>query len=1425
MRRILMAFLIGFVLVSIIPTGLGIASKDSSHQFSAVISSPGVFSNSQNSSARRNVSNPSLSLEETVNMTSLAEKVLGFLNRTQDINAQAIMSMDQAYYVGKSIASLSRIVGGLQSQGIVDVTKSVLEFVQNARNADGGYGNWKDAPSTMESTFQAISLFVALNSTDLLTTAEANQTLQFIQSLKTPSGGYFPIPDWDSPDMTSTFRALFLKKILKTTFPSLNPQEDPLAFDYVNGSFIPPFFIVGGSGYAEIPGGRPELLASYYAFKTYALLDTTSLHAQSVAKFLAALYSSNGGIAGSPGRLPTTGFTAIGIQLYLILQDNYTSQVDWLATFPSDFLTKAIQYMLGNREQGSGFTASERDQTAERVSTYLALQTIEELHKRGMIKEISDVQGIISFLVERNQPTLGFGDRPGDRADVEATAYAILTARLLNSTSWINSGVRDYLLDAHSPVGGFGFRPGSMALVKYTYYAVLALRALGYPLSDSDQILQFISASQNDNGGFGERPVSKLSYLTHTFWAMRVIDLLSFSPSRYANVTRLKNFLNAMRTYNGVFINGLGAKPSLLSTFRGLTLLNYLGVQLNASDPMNKSLEQFIHPSGGFKPRADVSYPTMFATFSGIVVSRLIQRPLNVSGITRFILSLQNPDGGFGERPKFSSSVRSTYYALLSLDLLQQLNHPNSSFSFSFVETTRDVFSPTIKSSFVPRLDTNVSFTGTYLTSARVLDPEGEVSATWAETIWYPLASGSEMVANFTGKTSSEDKTVYLYALGSFFERGILHFRIVAEDKAGNIARTEWFVLLTQRGASVGQSRQSMGQALLRLVLSSLLLVALSDDVKGIYSKRKRGNIRMAIPVSHHEKMQDKWQVILPMFYITLIMGIISFISRLFLKQALLILANSTFLFQFLLGAIVILTTRYVFGIRTYGFFAPMVLVISWTQIGPFWASAVFLSIFVVAYAVRILIDPFNLAHGFRLASLMIIAVSMLAMLEILGETLRIPVLTTTILLPIIITPSIVDHYVRDIQEKSHAEALFTLARTFLVVTLAYLIMSTPLIVNFVVFTPEVWTVMLLFIIYFGRSNKYTLTDWKRFRRLFEKKQDPLSLLIRNRDYIARYNATVLFPVINKYNMKDQFEKWRVPTPETLAVVSEESQIPELAKRLLSESLFADGFVIKPSQSFGGRGIVVISGKTPQGTFVIGGEEYHVNAVKEHIRKIINGEFLTSQTHTLYDIALVEQKITCYQPLQQISVGLPDVRIIVFRGIPVMAMARLPTQESDGKANLKQGAIGAAIDLRTGKITRAEYKAHPITHHPDTKQRIVDFELPSWPNILAIACLAQKSSGLGYAGVDIVIDEKGKPLVLEINKRPGLEIQNINLASLLKRLRFIEENNLDASNVSPLKAARLGMDLAETWKTQETKAQTKVRNSRNKGLKEDEEND
>jgi len=170
-----------------------------------------------------------------------------------------------------------------------------------------------------------------------------------------------------------------------------------------------------------------------------------------------------------------------------------------------------------------------------------------------------------------------------------------------------------------------------------------------------------------------------------------------------------------------------------------------------------------------------------------------------------------------------------------------------------------------------------------------------------------------------------------------------------------------------------------------------------------------------------------------------------------------------------------------------------------------------------------------------------------------------------------------------------------------------------------------------------------------------------------------------------------------------------------------------------------------------------------------------------------FDEAFVEELLTSNPALDKLSYGgLPDVRVIVFKGIPVMAMTRLPTKESKGKANLHQGAIGAGIDLITGKIVNAivDHKKTPITHHPDTNIKLIGEKIPFWKRILKIAIKSQKAVGLGYVGVDVAIDKKKGPLVMEVNKRPGIEIQNANRKPLLVRLQAVEDFLANRKEVS-----------------------------------------
>ena len=64
-----------------------------------------------------------------------------------------------------------------------------------------------------------------------------------------------------------------------------------------------------------------------------------------------------------------------------------------------------------------------------------------------------------------------------------------------------------------------------------------------------------------------------------------------------------------------------------------------------------------------------------------------------------------------------------------------------------------------------------------------------------------------------------------------------------------------------------------------------------------------------------------------------------------------------------------------------------------------------------------------------------------------------------------------------------------------------------------------------------------------------------------------------------------------------------------------------------------------------------------------------------------------------------------------------------------------------------------------VTHHPDTGRPVGGIQVPYWEKILLIAASAFDMAGLGYLGVDVVIDREQGPPLLELNAQPGLDIQ------------------------------------------------------------------
>src|SRR5262249_51187014 len=123
---------------------------------------------------------------------------------------------------------------------------------------------------------------------------------------------------------------------------------------------------------------------------------------------------------------------------------------------------------------------------------------------------------------------------------------------------------------------------------------------------------------------------------------------------------------------------------------------------------------------------------------------------------------------------------------------------------------------------------------------------------------------------------------------------------------------------------------------------------------------------------------------------------------------------------------------------------------------------------------------------------------------------------------------------------------------------------------------------------------------------------------------------------------------------------------------------------------------------------------------------------------------------------------------------PVMAMLRLPTRASDGRANLHQGGIGTGVELDGGVTHHAVLRNRLVERHPDTGVPVVGRQVPCWPQVLEMSRRVAEAVGLGYIGVDIVVDADKGPMLLEANARPGLAIQIATGRGLLPRLAAID---------------------------------------------------
>jgi alpha-L-glutamate ligase-like protein len=305
----------------------------------------------------------------------------------------------------------------------------------------------------------------------------------------------------------------------------------------------------------------------------------------------------------------------------------------------------------------------------------------------------------------------------------------------------------------------------------------------------------------------------------------------------------------------------------------------------------------------------------------------------------------------------------------------------------------------------------------------------------------------------------------------------------------------------------------------------------------------------------------------------------------------------------------------------------------------------------------------------------------------------------------------------------------------------------------------------------------------------FWKSRSVLGMNARNLDYVRPLNRKKSRELAdNKLLCKRTLKKAGLGVPGLIAKIHTREELEQFDWNTLPSS-----FALKPNRGFGGEGILVVYAKKknhPDAWVKADGSIITIEDLKTHIQNILDGSF---SLNNIPDIAFFEERLTLLKLFKPYAYkGIPDIRVIVFNRVPVMAMLRLPTRASDGKANLQQGAIGVGIDLATGTTTTAILgKGNIIEYVPGTRLALSGIRIPYWKDILRMSVESQELSGLGFLGADIAIDRERGPVILELNARPGLSIQLANLSGLRGRLDRVSGLKIKATE----RGIRVGQNL------------------------------
>ena len=470
-------------------------------------------------------------------------------------------------------------------------------------------------------------------------------------------------------------------------------------------------------------------------------------------------------------------------------------------------------------------------------------------------------------------------------------------------------------------------------------------------------------------------------------------------------------------------------------------------------------------------------------------------------------------------------------------------------------------------------------------------------------------------------------------------------------------------------------------------------------------------------------------------------------------------------------AALIIVFLRNIVGLRTFGTFMPMLIAAACVHTGLLTGLATFVGVVGFSFLAQIWLAQHNLMKVPRLAAIITLCTLLfLTVLLIFGErsTFEFSLLA---LFPVVIISFLSERIHNMVAAHEWRTALSAGIGAVLTIALCYAAFGSVMLQTLFAVMPETLLLVLAVQIGIGQWSGMRLIEYFRFRNILNM-GPVLGINSRNRDYISKLNSDELLSLAaDKLSTKQLLKAAGVPVPDTLASCETNHELPNFMDAIAQQTAFA----LKPNHGSQGDGILIITGRDGERFLGTGDKSWTLDKLERHVREILSG--VHSQTGE-EDSAYIEPLLIQDHRLTELGAsGLSDIRIILHNQEIISCMLRLPTNKSRGKANLHQGALGVSVDIETGRAKSASMNGRPIQTHPDSDCDLIEYQVPYWSEILDIARKSSQAIPLGYIGVDICIDETRGPLVLEVNGRPGIEIQNVQGEGLFSRPPTIRPAN------------------------------------------------